>query len=271
MPTARINEIDLYYEVQGEGPSLVFAHGIGGNHAGWYQQVLYFARWFKVVTFDHRGFGNSKDLPDGPGRSSFVDDLRALLDHLEIENTVLVAQSMGGSTYGGFTLTYPERVKALVLGDTLGGIKLPPHLESRMEEVRKDIKDFSQLDRVLSMGFRVREPELAELYRQISSFNTANRLNIRGEAPVGPSPEELVRLQVPVLFIVGLEDVLFPPDVIRELHRLVPGSTLVEVPDAGHSVYYEQPQIFNHTVHRFLESVGVVGETQSNLQPVLQR
>ena len=77
MPTASINDIELYYEVSGQGPPMVLAHGVGGNHASWWQQVSYFTRWYQVVTFDHRGFGNSGDIPEGPGQSAFVDDLRS--------------------------------------------------------------------------------------------------------------------------------------------------------------------------------------------------
>jgi 3-oxoadipate enol-lactonase len=114
MPKAQLNGIELYYEVHGDGPVIVFAHGAGGNHLSWWQQVPVFARQYRCVTFDHRGFGQSPDIPDGPSSQAFVEDLKQLLDHLTIERASLVAQSMGGRTCLGFTLAYPDRHKCLL-------------------------------------------------------------------------------------------------------------------------------------------------------------
>ena len=82
MPRLAVAGADLYYESHGSGPAIVLAHGVGGNHAIWFNQVAEFSRTHRVITFDHRGFGNSTD-PDGVGRSAYSDDLAALLDHLE--------------------------------------------------------------------------------------------------------------------------------------------------------------------------------------------
>src|SRR4051794_27582915 len=125
MATLRIDGFELYYEVHGEGYPLVFAHGVGGNHASWFNQIPAFTDRYKMVVFDHRGFGNSRDAANGPGRSRFVADLLALFDHLKIEQAGVIAQSMGGGTCSHFTWKHPERVKALVLADTLVGLKLP--------------------------------------------------------------------------------------------------------------------------------------------------
>ena len=67
MTSARINGIDLHYQVYGEGETVVFAHGAGGNLLSWWQQIPFFSRRFQCVTFDHRGFGHSLDEPEGPG------------------------------------------------------------------------------------------------------------------------------------------------------------------------------------------------------------
>ncbi len=104
MPSARINGIDLYYESHGEGPALVFGHGRGGNHLSWWQQIPEFSRPYRCITFDHRGFGDSVDVANGPGQEAFVEDLKGLLDHLGIERARLIAQSMGGRTCLGFAL-----------------------------------------------------------------------------------------------------------------------------------------------------------------------
>ena len=124
MPYADVNGVRIYYESHGEGEAIVFAHGAGGNHLSWWQQVPFFRDRYRCVTFDHRGFGRSVERADGPGGASFAEDLRALLDHLGIERTLLAAQSMGGRACLGFSLAYPERVRGLVMSDTTGTIAL---------------------------------------------------------------------------------------------------------------------------------------------------
>ena len=133
MPKAQVNGIELYYEVHGNGPAVVFAHGAGGNHLSWWQQVPVFASKYRCITFDHRGFGQSPDVPNGPGGGAFVDDLKQLLEQLRIDRISLVAQSMGGRTCLGFTLAYPERVQALVMADTTGGF-----IDARMAQLRAE-------------------------------------------------------------------------------------------------------------------------------------
>ena len=117
MASAAVNGINLYYEEHGAGPAVVFAHGAGGNHLSWWQQVPVFSRKYRCVTFDHRGWGLSLDGHDA-GPAAFVEDLRELLDHLGIERAALVAQSMGGLTCLSFAIAYPQRVWALVMGNT---------------------------------------------------------------------------------------------------------------------------------------------------------
>lgn len=246
---------DLYYEMQGNGPALVLAHGLGGNHASWFNQVPFFARWFQVVTFDHRGFGNSRDAQGGADRSRFVDDLKELLDDLGIAKTALVAQSMGGGTCATFTVLHPDRVTALVLADTLVGITIPESLRVRMDAVRNATSELPQLERVLSTGFRRREPVLTHLYTELNNFNKGARESLRGNLP-GVTVEQLSAVNIPVLFLVGTKDILFPPDLVRSIHELIPGSEYHEIADSGHSVYFEKPHHFNETVFNFLKKCG---------------
>ena len=114
----------LYYEVHGDlaGPRtpLVLAHGLGGNHLSWWQQLAHFAPSRACVVFSHRGFALSPEAPGGPGLAGFADDLLALLDHLELHAPILVGQSMGGWATLEVALAQPQRVKALVLSATSG-------------------------------------------------------------------------------------------------------------------------------------------------------
>ena len=161
MPKASVNGIELYYESHGEGPAIVFAHGAGGNHLSWFQQVPTFSRNYRCITFDHRGWGASIESNDGPGRSAFVEDLKQLLDYLEVERAYLVAQSMGGRTCLGFALAYPERTLGLVLGDTTGGVNDPALEEAQRGGCRPTLSINIPTGHSSTLKFRVSiRPEL---------------------------------------------------------------------------------------------------------------
>ena len=250
MPKTAVNGIDLYYEVHGDGPAIVFAHGAGGNHLSWWQQVPVFARQYRCVTFDHRGFGQSPDRPNGPGSQAFVEDLNQLLGHLGIERVTLVAQSMGGRTCLGYTLAHPDRVQALVMADTTGGFA-----DDRMAQLRAEgevaMTGPNPPPRTYARHFPVEQPAPAFLYEQIRALNPPRR-----EAAVpGPTAAEVRALRTPTLLIVGEHDVIAPPAVMKMFQSYIPHARLAEVAGAGHSVYFEKPEAFNRTVSEFLKEV----------------
>ena len=107
MPYAPVNGIQLYYESHGEGPATVLAHGAGGNHISWWQQVPVLSKHYRCITFDHRGWGASVEAIGGPGASAFVEDLKQLLDHLGMEKAFLVSQAMGGRGLPGLCAGLP--------------------------------------------------------------------------------------------------------------------------------------------------------------------
>jgi 3-oxoadipate enol-lactonase len=250
MPITQVNGINLYYEVHGDGPAIVFAHGAGGNHLSWWQQVPVFARQYRCVTFDHRGFGQSPDIPNGPGSQAFVEDLNQLLDHLKIEHVVLVAQSMGGRTCLGFTLAHPDRVQALVMADTTGGFA-DARMAQRRAEGEVAMTGPNPPPRTYARHFPEEQPAPAFLYEQIRALNPP-----RHEASVpGPTAEEVRALRTPTLLIVGEHDVIAPPAIMKMFQSYIPHARLAEVAGAGHSVYFEKPEAFNRTVVEFLKEV----------------
>jgi len=248
----------LYYERHGAGPALILAHGIGGNHAAWYQQILALSQSYEVITFDHRGFGRSTD-PAQRGRSAFVEDLEALVDHLNLPRFALIGQSMGGGTCVGYVARHPQRVAALVLADTLQGLVESPRASEIMNQARAATAELGQLERVLSEATRAQRPMIALLYSQLASFNAASRSSLRGEFAPLLAPEALAQLKIPTLFIAGQHDLLFPPAAIQEMHQRVQGSFYIEVSDAGHSAYFEQPAAFNDSILTFLQATGYRG------------
>jgi len=94
----------IYYEVTGTGPPVILSHGLGGNHAIWYQQVPALSQDYQVITWDQRGFGRSTNTGGNASPLTAVRDLKALMDHLKIEKAHLIGQSMGGWAVMGFAL-----------------------------------------------------------------------------------------------------------------------------------------------------------------------
>jgi 3-oxoadipate enol-lactonase len=251
MPKVQVDGTALYYEIHGDGPAVVFAHGAGGNHLSWWQQVPMFARKYRCVIFDHRGFGQSPEVPSGPGSQAFVRDLKHLLDALNIERASLVAQSMGGRTCLGFTLEYPHRVQALVMADTTGGFG-----DARMAQLRAEqeaaLGEPNPPPRTYARHFPHEQPAQAFLYEQIRALNPP-----RQETPVpGPTAEQVRTLRTPTLLIVGEHDVITPPAMIKMFQNYIPHARLAEVAGSGHSVYFEKAEEFNRIVLEFFAAVG---------------
>jgi 3-oxoadipate enol-lactonase len=260
MSTLQVGASTLYYELYDDTPSpgrptLVLLHGVGGNHASWFHQITAWRAGNRLLVVDARGFGSSSDL-ENVGRDRFVDDLATVLEAVEVDRAVLIAQSMGGGTAAAYACRHPQRVAALVLADTLVGLSLPPPLCDRMAVLSKRNASLTQVQRVLGPTFVAAHPAQATLYTALASFN---RYNVRTLPGVGETHTlaELAATKVPLLFIVGEEDVLFPPQEVEAAHRATPGSSFVKLPQAGHSAYFETPAAFSDTVMAWLATVGV--------------
>ncbi|MEO5838029.1 MAG: alpha/beta fold hydrolase [Acidimicrobiales bacterium] len=256
MPTQQLNGAALCYEVTGTGPSIVFAHGGEGTRLHWWAQVAALQDRFRCVTYDARGFGQSAvgDVP--PTDNIHRDDLLALTDHLEIERAHLVGQSMGGLAVSGVAIAAPQRVDRLVMSDTPFNFATAALAEWSVLMMDKITNNgFDVLEHLFAPGFDRRCPDLSYLYRALS------RLNPKRDDPRGLDAYEAWRDQpvgdyrdfpVPTLFIVGTEDELTLPWLMRATAAAVGGSTLVEIEGAGHSPYAEQTARYNEVLERFL-------------------
>jgi len=163
---------------------------------------------------------------------------------------------MGGGTCIGFSCTYPERVSALVVADSLHGLVESEEVAVLMDEARAATDNLSQIERVLGQRVRQESPEAEVLYRQINSFNDTDKSNLTG-AFKRFEPAELGATGLPILFIAGDEDVLFPIEAIRKAQEQVIGSFLVEVYQTGHSAFFESPTEFNDSVLSTLQMAGL--------------
>jgi len=263
MPRAQVNGADLYYEEHGSGPAVVFVHGGGGNHLSWWQQVPVFSDCYRAITYDQRGFGSSTPV-GAVGPDVLASDLIALLDHLHIERACLVAQSLGGWAAWGVAAKQPERVRALLMADTPGGVPTPAAEGLFSEMQTRTRSGEAPLARAIAPDLAQRRPELAFLYWQIQGLNpavppAAGRELLDALARRSPAPD----FRAPTLFVVGEQDEMIPPSVIEGAAAAVPGARLLRVADAGHSVYFERADVFNAALAELLRDADKLEASRS--------
>ncbi len=262
----------IYYEVvgRGDGPAVVLSHGAGGSHAVWFQQVPALAdAGYRVITWDSRGFGNSTFSSGEVGTDAAVADMVAVLDAVGVRRAHLVGQSMGGWWVTAFALARPERVASLALSNTVGGLwtdALAQHFasfvasETRAADAAVAILDdrTSQLGvhSALAPGFVARDPTHAFLYQELNTFHSPPLGAVgRALAGTGVEPGALDALAVPILVITSTDDALFPGPLVTASARRLAHATVVEIPDAGHSAYFERPAEYNAALLQFLAGV----------------
>ena len=251
----------LYVQVQGEGPPLLLLHGAGSNAATWWQQLPAFSARHRCISMDLRCFGRSAAPMDEFRHELFVADVRAVLDHLGVERTGVVGQSLGGMVGLRLALQHPERVAAFVACDSPLGVD-HPGIRAALERRARGADAQTLEQRALGAWFLQRHPEGAALYAQINAFNPGTHSvpppewkaamgRLMDPAQLLPMPA-LQGLRCPVLWLVGAEDPLVPVQAMRDAQALVPGSELAVVDDCGHSTYFEKPAVFNHLVLDFI-------------------
>ena len=260
-------DCSIHYEVTGTGPVIVFAHGLGGNHLSWWQQVAYFAPRHTCVTFAHRGFAPSSPIPGGPQPGDYAADLAALIDHLELGDVRIVAQSMGGWSAVEHAIARSGSVRALVLAATTGTLdhrKMAEPERSRLEPWQAECSAMRMHWREQGIhpaaGARMaaEQPAMHLLYRHIDDMNRGldkEDLRSRLAAARVRDPADLAQARCPVLFIANDEDVQIPPFAADAMSRVIPGARVAHIREAGHSAYFERPAIFNRIVEEFLASV----------------
>ncbi|MGI8552649.1 MAG: alpha/beta fold hydrolase [Dehalococcoidia bacterium] len=260
MPFAPVNGIELYYEDHGDGPAVLFAHGQGGNHLSWWQQVPVFQRWYRCITFDHRAFGSSRDAVAEPGgRMQFVPDAVALLDYLGIDRCFIVAHSMGGRTGAGLVRRVPARVRGAVFSGTPSGATNMEVRRLQQAYAASLPPGSTLLQRALRDGYEREQPGKAFLYREIQRLNPRRPADFLAPPPgwTGNFTAYIAESGVPVLYLVGEDDAVTPARIVEKAAGLVRGARFQMLPGAGHSSYFETPDAFSAAVLGFLRELEV--------------
>ncbi len=254
MPYARSGDADIYYEFQGEGDAILFAHGAGGNAGIWFEQMAAFSDGYLCIAFDHRTFARSPADPASASPVQFRDDAMAVLDAVGVERAHLVGQSMGGWTCLRMALDHPERVRSLTMSCTPGGLPNPEPTEPARNLTRDQGPGSSGVLATMSRATAA-DPVRMQLYQTINSFNTEfSMANLRSlvDPAFAVTAEQVASVGLPVLFVSGKEDPLFPSAQLAGYVPWFPDARIEVVEDAGHSPYFEQPTVFNALLRSFL-------------------
>ena len=260
-----VNGAMLYYEVAGEGEPLVLVHAGIADGRMWEEQIEAFTEKYRVIRYDLRGFGKTAMVESS---YSHHEDLRGLLDSLEVGHARLVGCSMGGGAVLDFALRHPERIGALVLvGAAVSGFEAdfePP--EKWDELVAAD--EAGDLGRVCELEVQIwvdgpgRRPEevdasVRDLVYEMNLIALHNEASGLGEElpPEPPAAGRLSEILAPSLVLVGDSDQPRIKAAADLLARELPNARKVVMPGTAHLPNMERPEEFNRIVLDFLEQI----------------
>ncbi|MEM7532387.1 MAG: alpha/beta hydrolase [Chloroflexota bacterium] len=260
------NDAKLYYETQGAGTPLLLLHAGIADTRMWAGQLDTFAEHYRVICYDFRGYGQS---PLTAGTFANHDDVAAVLDHFEIDEAHILGISFGGRTALDFTLTYPERVKSLILG--------APSVSGASSSTRQDAVD-EQEDALLEAGDFAGATELMlEVWvdgphRKPEQIDPAVRnlvYEMQMDAFLVPEPDDLTivgldkpaigrldEVRVPTLVVIGDLDVKDKVALAGRLADEIADAQLVTMTGVAHMLNMEQPEVFNEAVLAFLQKIS---------------
>jgi pimeloyl-ACP methyl ester carboxylesterase len=254
------DDVKLYYEETGKGIPIVFVHEFAGDHRSWEPQVRAFARTYRCITYNARGYPPS-DVPEGEKYSQdrARDDIRAVLDALNIDKAHVVGLSMGGFATLHFGFAYPQRARSLVIAGCGYGAE-PDKRAQFAAEAEISAKRFEELTmakaaEAYALGptrvqHQNRDPRgWREFADQLKEHSTPGAVRtMRGVQAKRPSlydlTEQMKAITAPTLIMTGDEDwPCLEPGILMK--KNIATAALVVMPNAGHNINLEDPAAFN--------------------------
>ncbi|UPJ63763.1 alpha/beta fold hydrolase [Bradyrhizobium sp. 191] len=262
MPATRTVTVgDTIVEVSGEGAPLVFVHGFTTTAEFWREQIEAFSVRHQMIRINLPGHGCSPRPEDRNYTiEAFVEDVLEVYRALAIDPAVLIGLSMGGTVAQTFALSYPERVKALVLvGATPHGLGS----DVNVDNVLKAIEDLgvvtaSQTVIERSFGSAASRALIDFAKKEVAQTPAFVARQAIASLNASDSRAKLGDIRVPTLVIVGEEDIITPPKESQILAQGIPNSRLYNIPAAGHFPMLEQPNTFNQLLGEFLVRQGMM-------------
>lgn len=267
MPILKVNDLEIYHEVHGEGEPIVFVGGMTQNLLPWtlYQVPFFAGNGFKCVLLDNRNVGRtSQGIKTDYSIKDLAQDTTGLLDALGIESAHFVGYSMGGMVGLDIASQNPTRLLSLNLLGTAA--KISAYDENKLTYLMSakrglENEDFWRLIADNVMTWRIFENE--EAIERLFGFVTSEANNQTAESMEQQinairkfdSTALLTSISVPTCVLVGDEDIMLAPRHSEYLASKIPGAKLIKIPNAGHSAYSEQADIFNKQISEFIGGI----------------
>lgn len=263
MPVVKVNDINMYYEIHGEGEPLVLIHGSCFDTSAWSLQVPAFSVKYRVITFDNRGSGRTDTTkPPYPARQ-MADDLKGLMDVIGIRNAHILGYSLGGLIAQELAVMHPGYVRSLILAGTYA--RQTPIGLSRTRLILQMLKEGVNPEFVIKDFFLWVFSE--RFFQNDEQVNNAVKSFLNPSSPLHPDGIEgqvlsiidydgrdlVNKISAPTLIISGREDIAVPVRCAEELASKIPNSELIILEGAAHSMIFEESDRFNQIVLEFLE------------------
>ena len=244
-----------YVDSGGAGTPVVFLHAATGTSRVWEYQVQPFvSAGHRFIAYDRRGHGRSVIDKAAPQPGTAADDLQALMNHLRVDRFHVVGTAAGGIASLDYALSFPQRLRSLVVANSIGGVQDADYLA-----LGRRIRPAPQFDalpadfRELGPSYRAANPEGTRRWNDLERLSHPD-----GSAPAPPptrnrlSFERLETIKTPTLLMTGDADLWAPPPLMRLFANRIKHAETAVVPESGHSAYWENPETFNRLVLGFI-------------------
>ena len=256
------NNPSISIDYAGQGEMIIFLHGIGGNKKNWTENLIFFSKKFLSVAWDTRGYGESDDYEGDLNFEDVLYDLVKIFKHFNKDKAHIVGLSMGGQIATLFYEKYSNNVKTLTLCDTHFGLSnlskkdVERFINLRKEPLLKgkEPKDIAPIVAETLIGDMKNTSAFKQLVDSMSLLHKDSYLKTIDTSMRTEHRHIFKTINVPTLIMVGELDSLTPPSMSKEIMKEIKNSYIKIIPEAGHLINIEKPELFNHNLRSFLES-----------------
>jgi pimeloyl-ACP methyl ester carboxylesterase len=249
VPGARL----AYIDTAGPGVPIILLHAGTGSARVWEHQLPAFtSAGYRVIAYDRRGFGRTVTTSGGPV-SPAPDDLEALAAHLRLDRVHLVGTAAGGIVATDYALSFPSRLRSLVIANSIVGVQDEEYLELGRRLRPKAFGDLPADFRELGPAYRAANPDGTERWL---ALERSSRAPGPAQEPQPPRNritfKSLETIRTPTMLITGDADLYAPPPAMDLVAKRMPGAETLVIRAVGHTAYWEQPDLFNDAVLAFI-------------------
>ena len=263
MPTTNVG-LEMYYEIEGDGPPVVFIGGLTQDHLGWMLQVpAVSAAGYRCITFDNRDAGQTGQSASPYDIRQMADDTLRLMDAIGVSSAHIVGLSMGGMIGQEMAISHPNRVSSLTLACTAAATE--PETAGVLRAWKAARPHCDDVDFVLMVSAWLFTHRFYQHAEAVQGFLQLVRSNPFPQTVAGfirqcdavlshDTRDRVSRITAPTRIIVGTEDILTPARYSQWLADRIAGAELIRVPNAGHVLSLETPDEFNRVLIEFLQA-----------------